>query len=35
MCPVLQMWIAKASETASEGGAFVFHQQFAVVHNIS
>ena len=35
MCSVLQMWIAKAIETASEGGAFVFHRQFAVVHNLS
>jgi hypothetical protein len=35
MCSILQMWIAKAIETASEGGAFVFHRQFAVVHNLS
>ena len=32
---VLQRWIAKAIKTASEGGAFVCHRRFVVVHNLS
>ncbi len=35
MCLVLQRWIAKAITTASEGGAFVCHCRFVVVHNLS
>ena len=35
MCLVLQRWIAKAIETASEEGAFVCHCRFVVVHNLS
>jgi hypothetical protein len=31
----LQRWIAKAIKTASEGGAFVCHRRFFVVHNLS
>ena len=35
MCSILQRWIAKAIKTAREGGAFVCHRQFVVVHNLS
>jgi len=35
MWSVLQWWIAKAIDTASEGGAFVCHHRFVVVHNLS
>ncbi len=35
MRSVLQRWIAKAIETAREGGAFVCHRRFVVVHNLS
>ena len=34
-CSVLQRWIAKAIKMASEGGAFVCHCLFVVVHNLS
>ena len=34
-CSVLQRWIAKAIKMASEGGAFVCHCRFVVVHNLS
>jgi hypothetical protein len=32
---LLQRWITKATETTSEGGAFVCHRLFVVVHNLS
>ena len=35
MCSVLQRWITKAIEPASEGGAFVCHCRFVVMHNLS
>jgi len=35
MCWVLQRWIAKAIGTASEGGAFVCHHRFVVMHNVN
>jgi len=35
MCSIVQWWIAKAIKTAREGGAFVCHRQFVVVHNLS
>ena len=35
MCSVLQWWIDKAIKTASEGGAYVCHRRFVVVHNLS
>ena len=35
MCSVLQWWIAKGIETASEGGAYACHHRFVVVHNLS
>jgi len=35
MCSVLQRWMAKEIETASEGGAFVCHHQFVVLHNFN
>ena len=34
-CSVLQRWIAKTIEMTSEGGAFVCHRRFVVVHNLS
>jgi hypothetical protein len=35
MCLVLQWWIAKAIETAREGGAFVCHHQFVVMQTLA
>jgi hypothetical protein len=35
MCSVLQWLMAKAIETASEGGEFVCHHQFVVLHNFN